>query len=71
MGAIESLNFEQLGTSGIIIALLFWLYRAERTERIKWQQIAFDISVETTKELNESARTFEKVMAAMGAKDGG
>ena len=64
MEILSQLNLEQLGTSGIIIAILLWLYRDERTDRKKWQDRAFTTSETAQKELFEATQVFERVINA-------
>ena len=63
---LSSLNLEQLGTSGLIIAILLWLYRDERSERKYWQSKAFESSEAAQKELSANARIFDRAIRAFG-----
>ena len=66
---LTSLNWEQLGASGFIIALLLWLYKDERNDRKLWQQKAFDISEAAQREMASSAQVLDRTVAALSSKN--
>lgn len=65
MDILAALNLEQLGTTGIIIAWVVYLYTEERKERKVWQERTFTVTRETQKEITETVRVLDAAMTAI------
>ena len=64
MELLTTLNWEQLGASGIMIALLAWLFHGERTERKKAQEDRLNDLKQYSEKLEGFASSNEKAAEA-------
>ncbi len=62
MELLQILNLEQLGTTGILIGLVLYLYNQELKERRLWQDRYFTATREYQNEVNDFSDTLSKTV---------
>lgn len=69
MDFLHAINFEQLGTAGLMIAYLIYMVHQkhrdvleERTERKFWQEKAFDVSRSSQQEVSDAVATLDRAL---------
>ena len=59
---LSTLNFEQLGVTGILIVFVFYIYLDERKDRKMWQDRAFTTSRETQAQVSDALKTLDAAL---------
>jgi hypothetical protein len=70
---LQLINWEQLGTAGIIVLILLYFLYLERTEKLSEreerkdaQKMLFETIISSSADANENMRTLDKAMDFIG-----